>query len=290
MAESVTPEDQDTSSAQDTQVSGVASWSTAKRVIIVSLAFVVTIILAVGTAWFLENPAKNWQAQRGLEQVFESRSDMMLYTNSLHESTTDSAVQQKRLGVDGEMSESATFVFGPTDRETSTQPLDITVSFGEQRSMDFLRMNSMSIQNLIRSGIATVSLETAPNAHTAYSILAPEALALVVEKYEATELWHIVMQLVALSVELADDGENDPDVIADRISEKLLEYGYEISPEEILSGSYGEWIHNAAHGIADDSYGLPIIHFAGERISPETVDILNPETFSNHIWSKSLQN
>lgn len=246
--------------------------------------------LAAGTAWFLEGPLKEHQAGSDLSQVFENRSEMVLKSTTVHDyDDATSSTPQKRLGVNGEPLDHAQFVFGASDSDDSTRQLDVTVSFGEQRSMDFLRMNSGSLQNLIVNNVANVHIHTAPSANLPFSILAPEALALAVEENPDADLWYSMMNLVALSVELADEGEQSAEVIAERIATTLQEDGFSMSSADIREGAFADWIHDASANIAGDTYGLPILTLDDERINPERVDILNPEAFSDHVWSRALE-
>lgn len=259
-----------------------------KKVWLLVGGFVLTVGAATGAAWLIEGPIKEWRADHELHAVFENRSDIELKSASVHEHNDAEGTPQRALGRDGSVLSSAQFIFGPAGN-SDTEPLDIVVSFGEQKSMDFLRLNSDSLQGLMTNNVAEVRVHTAPASNNPYSILAAEGLALAVEDQPDADHWMTIMSLIGLSVALADEQETDPQVMAERIAETLQGSGFNVSANDIQQGSYAEWIHAASSGIRDDSHGLPIIRFGGTRVDPGSVNIMNPEHFSDHIWSRSMQ-
>jgi len=247
---------------------------------------------AAGYVFGLDPYLKTKAAEKDLSEMFANRGPIQAENTTVFDFNIEYSedigeiAKQKALGSDNAPS-MATFSFtnGKTSESNQTKELETYLDFNSQRSRDFFNQNSDSLKSLVETGKITLNVIPVPSDNP-YSAYAPEALAIVFEKYP-DKAWDSLKQLMKLSVVIADEGVTDKNEIIKRIVKSINSTGASITSKEILKGEYASWVLSVATSEKlKTSGGIPALYLNGDLVNTDEVDILNSESLVSYIWKK----
>lgn len=247
---------------------------------------------AAGYVFGLDPYFKTKAAEKELSEMFANRAPIQAENTNVFEFNIEYSeeigeiAKQKALGSDNAPS-MATFSFtnGKPLASNETKTLETYLDFNSQRSRDFFNQNADSLKSLVETGKIKLNIVPVPSDNP-YSAYAPEALAVVFEKYP-DKAWDSLKQLMKLSVVIADEGVTGKNEIIERIVKSVNSTGASITSKEILKGEYASWVLSVATSEKlKTSGGVPALYLNGDLVNTDEVDILNSESLVSYIWKK----
>lgn len=214
-------------------------------------------------------------------EITAINTEMITFSNQ--ELTTANS-EQKALGLNGEITSPATFIFKSEKAKGDIPVLDYYFDFSEQRGRDSFIFNADSIKGMVESGQIELRVHALLGGR-AYSMFSAEALAEVF----ATEPKLAWTSLLGLLKESAHGATLDkPDAVAEVVAASVQKTGStKVDINSIQNGTFASWLLT----VGDDpnllvGVGLPLIMLDGQELNLSVDQLNDPNAFRTKVLER----
>lgn len=254
-----------------------------RRILIFLLIFVLATVAIVGLGLRF---ASQWSspADKELQAAVDSHgaivggnSDMVGFSQG--EKIEGASEKQFALAEGTNATAPAYFLFTNGSPSESKRVLDLYIDFSDQRSRDFVSVNSSVLKTSVEYGVIDLRIHSVQTGD-AYSIYASEALAEVMAT-APEKAWPLYLDLLKQAPTVDSSGT---EAIIESIEQSFDNANVtEADGKSVEQGMFSSWLMT----VGDDpqlSKGakLPLAYLAGEQV-PEDVIKNDPEVFSNYL-------
>ena len=233
----------------------------------------VAILASVGFVWGIANLSKSdgsLNQSVGNYEITALNTDAVPFSGGAYIAGTSSA--QKGLSSNGDdPTDPPAFIWRGNSKAVST--LEIYMDISDQRSRDFLLMNRVAIENLIKSGKTSVAIHLTP-VEDPFATYAGEALAQIFAN-NAKVSWSTLFNLLRASAVAENDGWSSTEALK-QVSKLVAPDG--VSKKQVQSGDFANWLYSTK----DDprlASGISLPGIFGVRIDNASVNVNSTEDF-----------